>query len=285
MPNVIDQPRAGAHDPLGLTVCPECGYSLAGLPGEGVCPECGERYDQQYVVLFGETPEGVGKAHGWAGLFLSLAAVAFVLFVTARHGDLLNPPVILILIYLVIYLPLWVIRRMSVRKEILFQVWLNEKGFAVRRPKSETSLLAYVERGLPYLWPILMLPAVSRDTQPLGFVFVISMFVWILVLIGISVIVNRTPARRRIRTNDPRQPTLTRWSRDDMATLESVRTGAARLRIKSCSYLGWWKWNEWKPVRAVVRLAPEQVTELRRRIDQWISAQFRQPPVEVSTRA
>lgn len=40
-------------DPLRLTLCPGCGYSLTGLGDEGVCPECGRPFDQRTVVLFG----------------------------------------------------------------------------------------------------------------------------------------------------------------------------------------------------------------------------------------
>ena len=43
---------AGA-DPLRLTLCPGCGYSLTGLGDEGVCPECGRPFDPRTVVLFG----------------------------------------------------------------------------------------------------------------------------------------------------------------------------------------------------------------------------------------
>ena len=46
---------AGSDDPLRLVICPACGYSLEGLPAEGLCPECGGRYDQSAVIL-----------HGWA---------------------------------------------------------------------------------------------------------------------------------------------------------------------------------------------------------------------------
>jgi hypothetical protein len=34
-------------------MCPACGYSLEGLPAEGICPECGGRYDQAAIILHG----------------------------------------------------------------------------------------------------------------------------------------------------------------------------------------------------------------------------------------
>jgi hypothetical protein len=34
-------------------VCPICGYSLRGSPGEGTCPECGNRYDSSQLILYG----------------------------------------------------------------------------------------------------------------------------------------------------------------------------------------------------------------------------------------
>lgn len=46
------EPQAG-EDPLRLTICPECFYSLHGLPLKGACPECGQQYDQGGVVIYG----------------------------------------------------------------------------------------------------------------------------------------------------------------------------------------------------------------------------------------
>jgi hypothetical protein len=38
---------------LALTVCPNCGYSLEGLPERGMCPECGREYAPGEIILYG----------------------------------------------------------------------------------------------------------------------------------------------------------------------------------------------------------------------------------------
>src|SRR5208282_3516458 len=38
---------------LYTTICPNCAYSLIGLPETGTCPECGRLIDQGEIVLYG----------------------------------------------------------------------------------------------------------------------------------------------------------------------------------------------------------------------------------------
>src|SRR5438105_4008903 len=45
---VLDRPPS-----LALDRCPDCGYSLMGLPDHGRCPECGHLYEPTDIVLYG----------------------------------------------------------------------------------------------------------------------------------------------------------------------------------------------------------------------------------------
>lgn len=64
MPEQQDMPSQQA-DPLRLDRCPDCGYMLTGLPGQGICPECGFAYRPEMIVLYGWGRADVSHARGW----------------------------------------------------------------------------------------------------------------------------------------------------------------------------------------------------------------------------
>ena len=89
----INDNQHGVADPLRLDRCPDCGYSLTGLPEEGVCPECGFAYNPDMIVLYG----WAGWGHGgdatrrrtvgwWIGTVL---ASALILSLFGAYGAVL----------------------------------------------------------------------------------------------------------------------------------------------------------------------------------------------------
>lgn len=266
------------RDPLRLTVCPECGYSLKGLPSEGVCPECGERYDQQFVVVFGENAEGDASgpfAHVGTLVILG-AAVAVWLYFSLLRGGGWGAPLAVVMIFGAGLIAIRVLKRTTFNRSVLFQIWLNEHGYAKRRPELGGAALERVERYwvigtfAAYLFAVYINrknPDTLGDAVALG--------------VMISVIASTVPRnawskrRRMIRTGDARVPRLVRWDRNDNIDVKPISDTAAHLRIVCRSYIGAWEFDRWHPVSARVRLSPEQVTLLRQQVDTWISRTMR----------
>ncbi|MCA9290369.1 MAG: hypothetical protein KDA25_04520 [Phycisphaerales bacterium] len=57
-----------------LPECPQCGYSLIGLPSPGQCPECGFGFDERTFTLRG-VPRGMRMMSPWRALCWILIAV------------------------------------------------------------------------------------------------------------------------------------------------------------------------------------------------------------------
>src|SRR5213593_3772014 len=77
---MIAETGAASHDgPLRLSFCPQCDYSLIGLPEEGICPECGYRYDQTYTIVRCNAPRSA-----WVRLII--VAILIGLIVVSRRS-------------------------------------------------------------------------------------------------------------------------------------------------------------------------------------------------------
>jgi hypothetical protein len=67
---------------LRLKLCPDCGYSLTGLPVEGQCPECGFKYHSDIIVLYGWATgphASVANARPWRAAWLAFPALLYIL--------------------------------------------------------------------------------------------------------------------------------------------------------------------------------------------------------------
>jgi hypothetical protein len=56
---------------LKTSICPDCGYSLLGLPARSKCPECGRSYNDLEVIIHGDSKSG-------SCLIRSVATVAII---------------------------------------------------------------------------------------------------------------------------------------------------------------------------------------------------------------
>lgn len=134
----INDKQDQATDPLRLDRCPDCGYLLTGLPGQGICPECGFAYRPDMIVLYGW---GAGKratlstirwrSVSWRLLWSMLSIlpqIIMLLFVGANLYGLL-----LVMGFLAVD-GTWVYRRWRVGQETPrpAQLRLMPEGFAQR---------------------------------------------------------------------------------------------------------------------------------------------------------
>jgi len=116
-------------NPLRLSACIQCGYSLQGLPDVGACPECGAAYDQETVVLHGwarGSHANLGNASPrivlWISMPLALFVAAYLMLFFAGH----RTPWPLLFPMVMVSLMLW--RRWTSTSSTVLQVHLNRTG-------------------------------------------------------------------------------------------------------------------------------------------------------------
>lgn len=250
-----------AENPLRLECCPDCAYSLTGLPAEGICPECGRAYDQRMIVLYGwGRGDHVNMGNCSRETLLGYALVAgMIMFVVLLMWNALLAAVVAGLIGLAALRvpPRWINPYPG-----LVQVRLRDIGCEQRDDLSGPSMWKDVIRVMNWLGWIGLLALVAY-----------SYLVWdnSVPLIFFAYATFRTIGRfYRQRqaaklAGDPDAHGFVPWSRVDHIAIQPISPTQHRITFRGMS-----KWfSAPEPVDADVLLTAIQASELRQRIAAW----------------
>jgi hypothetical protein len=262
---------------LAVTVCPNCGYSLTGLPESGTCPECGASYDQTQVILYGW---GHGRRENLANTRRS--RMIWVML-APMMGFVWQIPMMLshrylILAYLAVFAAIWIYlvsRRQMSSHPGLIQVRLSDEGCV--QYDDLAGISTFMEFMRSYGWLITgvgfgCLVLMRKEIDPVT--------LWIFcpsLLIGSVALFLHGPKFRLALKSLPERSlananTVIRrycpWT--DVSTsfiLQSTEGGRYHLQITRRR----WFTIDPVPVDAEIKCDPEQVAQLRVLLRRWIT--------------
>ena len=260
-------PGAGESQ-IRLEHCPQCGYSLEGLPSEGNCPECGRGYDQSIVVLYGwgcgeHANLGTSRLSRqvwqfiWVGLFLGCFYFQFRL--GGWYQNIWN-------MAFLGWIAIGTIRFVAMRAENHFpglvQVRLDASGCMQRDDLSGDSIWKHLQNLFGVVYAAVVVAYFGAQARRHVVADVVAGLIVLIIFI-----ISRAGRLWRRRDANAMFP----WSQVDAVSIESASQGHCRLRVKRRR-----RWLELEnvifPVDAEVKCTTEQAVELRLRIDDWRDA-------------
>jgi len=258
---------ASEVDPLRLTYCPQCDYSLEGLPAEGTCPECGYQYDQSFVVIRAGSPASrfairFGQTGAWIVRTLPMLMWLFVMvFLLRTRSD----PLTLLMYGYLVFMAGWELfdRWLSPRPQHLL-VWIAPDGIgqsAAVDPKSEVT---HVRRWLAWAFVIFYfaIAFVRHPDQWAVGVIMLAVIAGLTALFGLGSRVKIARPAAEVR------PALLCWTSLRKVRIWRFRGDYHRLRAESKGFLTTY------PIDVVFGATSEQIGELRSRLVAWSGGVF-----------
>ena len=255
---------APGADALRLENCPQCEYSLQGLPEEGICPECGWSYDRGAVIV---------RCRGWAvqfnsyvlGIVGAIAATIATLMLLTAHSKISNlAQVITMFVFVAVMSAITLIDRATSPRVGDWLLWITPAGIGVQRDFDPDSLLAQFRR---LLLAIFMPVYVASGFVPMMFAgrfWYIGVTLMAVFGIGFFWLQRTVQPKPTIPAKDAR-PALFAWNAVEKIEITGPKRGRYRLMAWRSS------WLSRRQLLVYVSLAgsDEMIAQLRQRIAQW----------------
>jgi hypothetical protein len=249
---------------LRLAFCPQCDYSLQGLPDAGTCPECGREYDQAFVVLRGK-PTGGNSPAATLWFFAGIALLLFVLHLL-HPGTLLDPVILLIVGVPLLAMGIALVgSQCSVRPgEVL--LWLSASGIGQQSPLIPGSLSARSHRWLGYVSQLVLLFPAAIGLRHNRILLISMIAFWL----GIQLLVrwaNWAGLPTIARPAEGVRPAMHPWRIFDEVSFKPLGKNRYRLRARVTNWV-----RRWTLVSIVIEMPDAHAEQLRSQTARWRGA-------------
>lgn len=278
------------ENPLRLTHCMRCGYSLESAPSEGNCPECGIFYDQGTIVLRGMWSGNGGIATASRGIVIFLIGLQCIWFWQAWRvhwsGDHFNAILgsLIFVACLAAELSFRFSARRGAERGALLQCRFNQFGCLQCDVPEETLGFADYRRiwraMILIAWPVLAIGWCL--THPRSWIVGGSIVVWLFL------VANPLWRRRRalkLARCDPDAQVLMEAAREGglqvvpapWSTIAEIRVGQFRGKLIRTPPNRWYvlsfpiksRPKREQAINCEVEATSEQIRQLQSRIAQW----------------
>lgn len=269
--NAAAEPES-AHDLLRVSNCPQCDYSLTGLPGEGVCPECGWAYDRGAVILRCKGP-GAFRLHSYVLALGGLLCGGVVIMALIRWPAGLRHATQMLVMFcgVAALCAITLLERATSPRVGDWLLWITPSGIGVQREFDPDSLLARIRRGLTALFlPVYLmtgfLPMVFELRR-----WYIGTGIMLVYGVGVSILVRMLEVRPTIPSRGA-QPAMFTWEHVNRVAIDDRRRGKLRLRAWRSSWIS----KKQLLIDVLFDCADERLAQIRQRLAIWYGKEITQ---------
>lgn len=246
---------SGQLTSLRLAHCPQCDYSLEGLPDEGICPECGRHYDQSIIILPCRSAREAGASGALSVIAISAMVLAWLVIPWDR-GERIY--VGFCALGALLQIAVLRIERATSRRTFVWLLWIGSDGIAVQRDFDSGSIFAWTRRTLPAL-PLLAIAFLHRGST--GLILLVCMVPF---LLGMNLLAHLRSRRKFVAGVQRATPDLVPWSKVPWIRFDEKRGGRWHLRAQNSA----WVQNSFS-VDVVIDCDSQLASELRERLQLW----------------